>query len=324
VRRAAREEGLTADTSKLDFEPWFLYVPGQLFVEHGQQYDYYTSFRSVLDPTLRDRDPPVLALPMGNLSNRRLLTHMGFFNPHASDYILNVFRYFTHWLRHYAFSRRSLVFRWVFGSVGVMWRLLQTKRRLRRHPPDHDALLSAHAERVGLDVEVLRELDDLKRAPITTRWFRVMREFWLDRILAAGLFTGGTVALALVPIPLWIKLMVPLSSFPLVYFIYELLVHGETVFTAGDEAAEYARRISEIVDAKVITFGHSHHPGLVPLSPGVTYVNTGTWAPVWEDGDPDRLAPGLHNVLTVTFDEGSAQLQLTSERAARHAGMVAS
>lgn len=317
VRRAAEAEGLEADTSALVFEPWFFHVPGELFVEHGQQYDYYTSFRYVLDPVVREGDHEALALPMGNLSNRRLMTHMGFFNPHASDYILNVFRYFTHWLKHYAFSRRSLVFRWIFGSVGVMWKLLQTKRRLRRAAPDHDELLRAHAARTGLPEATLRALDELKRLPITTRWYRVFREFWLDRILAAALFTGATIALALSPIPLWIKLMVPISSFPLAFFIYESLVHGETVFSAADAASGYAQEIAELVDARVVTFGHTHHPHLVPLKPGVTYVNTGTWAPVWADNDPDALLPGLRNALTVTFDGDEPRIQLSSEGSRR-------
>lgn len=312
LREVAEAEGLAIDEERLVFEPWFFYAPGQLFVEHGQQYDYYTSFRCVLEPVIRQGEEPELALPMGNLSNRRLLTHMGFFNPHASDYILNVFSYAAHFFRHYAFSRRSLVFRWIFGSLGVMWRLLQTKRRLRRDAPDHERLIEGYAERKGLEPTTVRAIDELKRLPITTRWYRVIREFWLDRILAAVLFTGGTVALALSPIPLWIKLMVPISSFPLVYFIYESLVKVESVFTAAHQAHTYARRIAQLVDAKVVTFGHSHHPTLVPLGPGVTYVNTGTWAPLWEGEDHGVLVPGLRNALTATFEGERSVLELSA------------
>lgn len=314
VERAAEEAGLSVDVSRLRFEPWFFYEPGRIYVEHGQQYDYYTSFRYLLDPVVREGDTTALALPMGNLSNRRLMTHMGFFNPHASDYILNVFRYFTHWLKHYAFTRRSLVFHWVFGSIGVMWKLLETKRKLHADPPDYDRALRSYAERTGLPESTLRALDELKRMPITTRWYRVLREFWMDRILAAAFFTSGTVALAVSPIPLWIKLMVPITSFPLLYFIYESLVHGETVFTAADRASEYARRVAAIFDARVISFGHTHAPELVPLGPSTSYVNTGTWAPVWQDGDPDALVPGLRNALFVSFDDaGEARVDLTAE-----------
>jgi hypothetical protein len=59
--------------------------------------------------------------------------------------------------------------------------------------------------------------------------------------------TGGTVALALVPIPLWIKLMVPLSAFPALFFVYEWLAHGETVFSVESVLHQYALRVARLV-----------------------------------------------------------------------------
>ncbi len=59
---------------------------------------------------------------------------MGFFNPHATDFILNLFWYVLHWLKFYAFTRRSLAFNWLSGSLATMVRLLRTKRALRREP----------------------------------------------------------------------------------------------------------------------------------------------------------------------------------------------
>lgn len=311
VAEHARSEGHDIDTELLQFEPWFFHVPGEIYVEHGQQYDYYTSFRYILAPLVPGRRVPMLALPMGNLSNRELMSEMGFFNPHASNYILNVYRYVTHWLRHYAFSRRNIATRWFFGSIAVVLQLLRNKGALQRHPPDHDALLDAHAQRIGLPSDTVRALDRLKRQPITNRWYRVVREFWIDRLLLAGLMTGGTVALALSPIPLWIKLMVPLSSFPLLFLIYEWFAHGETIFSAEDQAGEYARAIADLVSTQVVTFGHSHTPLSFPVRAGVTYVNTGTWAPVWSD-DRHELSPGLRNVLLARFDGQATSVALTS------------
>lgn len=311
VERGAEEE-LCVDAACIRFEPWFYYVPGEIYAEHGQQYDYYNSFRFILSPVVNTNKPPTLALPMGNLSNRRLMSQMGFFNPYASDYILNVFRYFSHWLKHYAFSRRRLFFNWLFGSLSVILQLLRTKRKVMRHPPDSERLLADLSGRTGIELDTLRALDQLKRKPITNRWYRVIREFWIDRMLVAALMTGGTITLAFLPVPLWLKLMVPLSSFPALYWIYEWFAHGETVFSAYDEAHKFAREISKLVDARVITFGHTHVPGIVPLAPGVSYVNTGTWAPVWRQDDRRRLEPGLRNALIVVFAGGRTQIELTT------------
>ena len=249
----------------LQFEPWFYYVPGEIYVEHGQQYDEYTSFEHVLAPYDLRQDKALLALSMGNLSNRRLLTQMGFFNPHATDYILGLFSYMAHWLRHYAFSRRSLMGQWFLGSVVVLFSLLGR----RRAPTDKQAKeqqlgLEREAARKNLSVATLKALDELKRPPITSKLFRMVREFWIDRVVMAVLMTAATVALALVPIPLWIKLMIPLCAFPLVYFFYEGLVQGESVFSAEASVDRHATDIAKLLPVQVISFGHTHHTPSLP------------------------------------------------------------
>jgi UDP-2,3-diacylglucosamine pyrophosphatase LpxH len=284
------------------FEPWFYLVSGELYVEHGQQYDLYSSFRYVLSPVIEKKGEQRIALPMGNLSNRYLMSHMGYFNPHDSDYILNVFSYAYHWLKHYAFSRRSLFFNWLWGSLVVLGKLLANKRRLLRRHPDQNLLHRQQAERYGIEAEDVERLHKLWETPITNRLFRIMREFWLDRLLIAFFMTGGTIALALVPIPLWIKLMVPLSSFPLLYFIYEWAVQGESIFTIEQRLPARARDIANLLPVKVITFGHTHVPRLLPLSKNVTFVDTGTWAPIPQKGQPDTLAPGYRNYLIISFE----------------------
>ncbi len=313
IRSRAEADGTPVDLERFGFEPWFFHVPGEIYVEHGQQYDYYTSFRYLLAPIVGSKDEPRLALPMGNLSNRELMSEMGFFNPHATDYILNIYSYFLHWLKHYAFTRRGIAIRWLVGSVVVLIQLLRTKRMLLSRPPDNERLLRDYAEQKGVAFEVVQALDRIKRLPITNRWYRVVREFWLDRIVLALLMAGGTILLAIAPIPLWIKLMVPLSSFPLLFLVYESFAHGETVFSAEGEAVDYAREIAGLVRVKVVTFGHSHTPVNVPLVPGVSYVNTGTWAPVWVKGDtPRRQSPGLRNVLIAHFGDDGCRFTLTS------------
>ena len=107
-----------------------------------------------------------------------------------------------------------------FGSLRVMgelWRisgkiLMQSRRA-------HREKLDRVARRFDLSFDEIQALGQLHSKPITQRVYRIVREFWLDRLMIAGLMVGGTVALALVPIPLWIKLMVPLSSFPLLFFL---------------------------------------------------------------------------------------------------------
>ena len=193
-----------------------------------------------------------------------------------------------------------------------MGKLFHTKRRLLRSRPDLDRQFGEVAERFDLDVGLVKSLYRLQEPPMTSRFFRIVREFWLDRMLMALLMTGGTITLALVPIPLWIKLMVPLSSFPLLYFVYEWLVQGETVFTIEKHLPRVARAVSELIDVKIVAFGHTHMPRLIPLSREVTFVDTGTWAPIMKKMGPEALAPGYRNTLQVSFESGHPRIWFDS------------
>jgi UDP-2,3-diacylglucosamine pyrophosphatase LpxH len=313
VERAAGELGATIAPESVRFEPWFFYVPGEIYVEHGQQYDQYTSFRHLLAPVVEQGGEPRLALPMGNLSNRHLLNRMGFFNPHASDYILNIYSYVAHWLRHYALTRRSLVLPWLIGSVVVMLEMFNLKRLLLAQRPSVAAEREAIAKRYGLSLAVLDQLEALQRAPITARFFGIIRELWLDRVALALLLTSGTLALALAPVPLWVKLMLPLSVFPLVYFIYEEIVKGETIFTIEHTFPEVARAVGELLSVKLVTFGHTHKPRLIPLDRDLVFVDTGTWAPIMRGLDDRRLVAGYRNYLVADFTGPSPTIQLRAE-----------
>lgn len=252
----------------------------------------------------------MLALPMGDISNRHLINRMGFFNPHASDYILNVYRYVAHWFRHYAFSSRALIVPWLRGSFRVMVELLDLKRRLLVEPPQQDDELEATARRASLSLEKVRALARLWRPPITARFYGIVRELWIDRVVIVGLMIVIGAVLGVVSIPLWIKLMVPLTVFPLLYLVYEEIVKGETIFTIEHRLPECARSIGELLPVRVVTFGHTHKPRVIPLDAGLTFVDTGTWAPITHKLGDDRLVPGYRNYLVADFSRDEPVVEL--------------
>jgi UDP-2,3-diacylglucosamine pyrophosphatase LpxH len=299
LRAAAETEGLRLPAEPIRFEDWFFYEPGLLYAEHGQQYDLYTSYPWILAPTYPRRGGEQLTIPMGNLSNRYLMSGMGYFNPHATDYILNLYAYLAHWVRYYAFSKYSLAWNWLRGSITVVRTLLRVKRKNLRRPADYPERRRAVAERQGVAPDCVRRLEQLARPPITTRVFRIFREFWLDRLLLFGAMVLGTVTLALLPLPLWVQVMVPLTGFPLLFFVYELLAHGETVHAVESRLPSFARQIVEVLPARVVVFGHTHQPRMLPLGRGVTFVDSGTWAPIWDKGPERRLTAGYRNWVEV-------------------------
>jgi len=311
---AARDAGDEVAPESLLVEPWFYYVEGEVFIEHGHQYDFYSTFRYNLAPTVERGAVTYLALPMGNLSNRYLLNIIGTFNPHATDFILSLFGYVRHWFRHYAFRRRNLILAWLLGSLRSLFALIGTRKRLRRRPPqDYPERIRAVATRYALEPQVAQEIEDLKMEPITSRIYKIIREFWIDRVLLALAMTGGTVALALSGAPLWVKLTVPLMGFPLTWFLYQWFAGGDNALTVEQSSHKYAHAIAARLPAvRAIVFGHSHVPNTVPISHGTTFANCGTWAPIFQRGEPVRLAQGLRNYVMIAIDGPDCRVDLGS------------
>lgn len=305
----AKKSDLNISKEQINFYPWFYYKKGEIYIEHGNQYDYYTSFKYPLKPTIINKGVEEIALPMGNLSNRYLMTSMGYFNPHASDYILSGFAYFKHWLTKYAFTKRSLMFNWIWGSILVMFKILSIKKKQNKVPKGYSDLIDKEAKRLNLTMKEIDSLSDLRQLPITYRTFRMIKELWLDRVILFLILTGGTITLALVPIPLWIKLMVPLSSFPLFFFIYEMITRGETIFTIEEKIPNYAKKIARIIDTKAIIFGHSHKPRSFPIDKNTIFIDSGTWAPVFSIKTPYTLKEGLRNYIYIDVNKDVFKLK---------------
>jgi len=312
LKAAAVRLGKSFESSAVQFEPWFYYVPRVLYAEHGNQYDYYSSFRHVLHPEVLRGGERMIALPMGNLSNRYLVNRMGYFNPHASDFILDAFRYAAHWFKYYALTRRSLVLSWFFGSVQIIFRLLACRKQVHKRPEGYDRLMEEAAQRAQLLPATLDALASLQRPPITTRFYRIVRELWIDRLVLLVGMIAGTLALAFTPAPLTIKIMLPLAVFPLVMSTYERLSQGETIFTVEHQVPEYARKVTELLPVKVVTFGHTHRPRVIPLAKGSSFVDTGTWAPSMPQARGQLQPSGFRNYLVVQVDGEEVRMDLGS------------
>jgi len=299
VAEAAAAHGrVVTPESCVRFEPWCFFERGELWIEHGNQYDDWSSFHDLVRPVEREVDGAPMELPMGNLSCRYLINRIGTFNPHSEDFIRSGPAYVAHWLRYYAFSRHSLIGSWILGSFLIVLTMLRVRRRTRGaavHPREH---LVADGARHGLTTEQVDHLRGGFSRPVSEQLWRLLRELWLDRLVLMALMVGGTVALALTPIPLWVKLMVPLTAFPLAWFLWDGVFSG-SIFDYVARLPDVARRISDTTGARVVVMGHTHLAGVTPLDRGRTLANTGTWAPVGAGVDGEPLTPGKQNYVVV-------------------------
>lgn len=307
LRVAAAAPAGTGDrvAAAISFEPWFMYVPGVLYAEHGNQYDATCSYRDVLDPSVPGDRAHALELetPFGSLLGRHTLCRLGTFNPYNDEsFILSLGGYFAHWRRFYFFGRRPF-FR---AYVLAMWRGLRELRdrrsrqiasRAHRAPPSpssetkrpsrprgaEDMAVSpsylAYAAAKGVDPSFVARALRLSSQPIVDKLRHLLHEVWIDRFVFLMVATTVlVVGIALVR--QWYQVLLLLMLLPAIFFVMRAMGRGSLALQERARWGLVAESIAESLGVPVVAFGHSHRPERRPLTQGGRYYNLGSWAPV--------------------------------------------
>ncbi|WP_248359784.1 metallophosphoesterase family protein [Anaeromyxobacter oryzae] len=305
-RLAAR--GAPSDAlARLGFEPWFLYEPGRIWIEHGCQYDPEGAFRFPLRRRLGD-SPGAEALiardvPFGNFFQKYLYNGFGPINFIVPSSRAN-YRYFRFLLA----NRPRLLFS-VARSHGPF--LVQLLRRLARAPASgwHREAEQGHAEelaelaaRTGVGTR-LQEIDALKSsgadaARVTSGMLRQTMKLAAGGALVtlAAMFVWAAAWRAVDSLIMgfgW-KALVSLALYVVFGAIGVAALVAAALRTQSEEPPPSleaaAERIANIAEVPLVVFGHTHDEGVDRLraSGDAWYFNTGTWIALFSD---DLLLP---------------------------------
>lgn len=281
--------------ARVAFEPWFVYRPGVLYAEHGNQYDATCSYRDVLDPSVPASGAidEEIETPFGSLLGRHTLCRLGTFNPYNDEsFILSLGGYFDHWRRYY-FPKRQF-FRAYFRATWGGIRELRVRGR-RQHDRQRAVAdpSAAHWRAYAADKQVtpafLERQLRLSSKPVVDKMRLMLHEVWLDRfafILAAvGILTAGILL-----VERWSEVLLLLMLVPAFIFVLRAMGRGSLALQERARWGLVAEAITESLDVPVVAFGHSHRPERRPLTRGGRYYNLGSWAPVLEADQGSPLA----------------------------------
>jgi len=291
--------------SRIEFAPWFYYVGGVAYVEHGHQYDTLCSTEHVMAPICpMDRRGTVRSfsdvLLRWVVRPTRGVPEYGHERMGLIDYVLLAAR-----LGVVGLVRLGMRFA---AAVIELFRLrraylTQAAQSLRE---EHERRMAALAVATRVGMERLRALAALQVPPVTRSIPKILASVLLDRLavglvataaIAALVWTGrdhawgwtlaGAVALG------WWLANRHLTARRLAWF-------GEHL--DNDEAlAERAGHLARLFPAAFVVMGHTHTPAIVPVAQGgTTYVNVGSWheAEPREDGAaPPARAARTHLVI---------------------------
>lgn len=278
--RLARAAGNPGAAARVHFRQWFHHTDGGIHIEHGNQYDPYCSFRYPMAPHLppeRGRDREIHAT-VGSIAFRWLGSRLGYMNPHVdSSWELTLSQYLKHWVEHYLFTRHSLATTWFRGSYEVV---AQTLKGRDPGSPDRAARdIDAAARETGCDPELVREHAALCEKPADENFHRVVREFWVDRMLL------GAACAAAVAVPVFVRNRKAVSvavGLPALFAAYELAVPAPSMEANYERIAANADKIADIYKARAVVFGHTHVP-YGRWKDGVFFGNSGTWSAAYRD-----------------------------------------
>ncbi len=277
---ASVETAVAAAVERIRVRPWFVYLPGVAWIEHGHVYDEACSFEFNQAPF--DPQSGELYANVDNAAVRYLAQAAPELDPHGTEEWG-----FSGYLR-YAIGRGAGSFvRLISGYVRFTAALLDARRRHRsarsrrlRHD-QHRQRLAKIAAAQGVELAALRSIDRLARAPVTKSARRLFAMLMLDRW--CSLLGGAALTLAaLAFLPLWSSLLVLAATIAGGLW----LAHRSATSNVGSQVPMLAvpARIQQVVEAPVVVFGHTHDPHRLPLAEGGVYLNTGTWLPATRPG----------------------------------------
>jgi UDP-2,3-diacylglucosamine pyrophosphatase LpxH len=291
--------------SRIEFRQWFYYVKGQLYVEHGHQYDETCAYHNGLAP-LSPYDPRRLAYSFSDILMRYIVRPTRGFSTEGHEK-----KNLPHYLR-LAFSLGFVgCARLFFRFVRAVIRMFKSWRdhfgnRASKARSEQEKRLQQIAQRVLISVDKLRRLSSLWATPVTARISSIMRSVFLDVILS-------TIALVLILIALAVFQIGPFWLIPLVGTLgaigIAIWIKISRVFDPKEAVKESARRVAKLLPARFIVMGHTHEPVMEPIDENTTYINLGNWTGDNLDDNAPK-APCSH--LVIRHVEGQLKAEFVS------------
>jgi UDP-2,3-diacylglucosamine pyrophosphatase LpxH len=304
VRRALREElgrlsgvDAVALEERVRFRAWFHVTEDGVYLEHGSQYDFFSSVRFPMLPFTRARD--WIHPQMGKLAFKRTGSRMGYFNPYYEEtFYMGFVGYMVHYWRFYARSHRHVFRTWLRGSVRTaaeIWR--------HRHREDWSAENRALARaETGAGDEAIDRTLALATPPAEVTMLPILRELWLDRVallaLAVVVVLGAALARGAVGAGC------AAAALAIAIGLYEILTPKPDLRTF-DSAPPEVKELFAIHRARAVCMGHTHRPfghwedgEAGPRFHG----NSGSWCPAFLDQDCTQPVLPRRPLLLLTSD----------------------
>lgn len=326
-----------AFVGRIEFSPWFYYVEGLLYVEHGHQYDSTCSYEHQLAP-VSPEDPRRINWSFSDILLRSVVRPTRGLGSEGHDRA--TFLTYMRLAARMGFGGATALARRYISAIAQLIRISRSnfsqQAKAVREEQETRLLEMAHRARLGIDK--VRALAHLAAPPLGREVMGILRGLFVDKM---AMVLGGAVAIALVmllDLPRAASWTVGALTVLAVGLLYQQSTRArKRVFKYTEALRRIAANIAELVPARFVVMGHTHEAVMARVATNTTYVNLGAWA-VDDVGDEEshKSAPCTHLVIrhddegepkaeffTWDADTGVRPLAVRSENAAENESLAA-
>jgi UDP-2,3-diacylglucosamine pyrophosphatase LpxH len=304
------------------FSDWFYFEKDLLWVEHGNRYEGFNSFKYWLSPLMPEipkwdsKRRNEIDLPFGSLFVRYLFNRIESVEPFADN--IKPATKFVWWLiRKHPITALRFVFgdgRHLLDRVQRAWARVPAEAwEIRKK--EHEARLGELAAESGIGIDTLSDVDNLREPSVLKEpdfRAKVLRAFlhpWIlfplialgvASIVVSFLFAVSILLAQMVPVFVREALLDPLADFlfpaapwgVLLVSIFGLVLGLRWLSTEEEQKVpsylkHKADRIAALLGVQYVIMGHTHDPELYPIAGSfgkkIEYFNTGTWTTVFSE-----------------------------------------
>ena len=313
--QAAKRAGAAVDDAfrdsffgRIDFNPWFFYWNGGVYIEHGHQYDPFCATDHVMAP-LSPLDPRRVMRGFCDVLIRFVvrptmgLRESGHEHKGAIDYVLLGAR----------LGIRGMVQLGVrfFSAVVELFRLRRAHLSEAGHAlrAEHERRMALLAEATRIGIERLRALAALQSPPVTRSIRGILASVLLDR-LALALFCSLLLVVTGVLGMRAGHFALAATSIAFGWVLGHRYLARQRQLDPAEQMADRASQLARLLPAAFVVMGHTHAPIEKPVADGAaTYINVGAWA---EEEPDEGSAPRTHLVVTLREGKPFAELRTWS------------
>jgi UDP-2,3-diacylglucosamine pyrophosphatase LpxH len=284
ARRAQGGDALFAAdvASRIDFAPWFYYVGGVAYIEHGHQYDTLCSTEHVMAP-LAPGDPRHLARSFSDILLRWVVRPTRGVPEYGHEH-MGLLSYVVLGLRLGVGGVVRLLARFLC-AVAEMLRLRRAYVSETAHFPreEQERKMAALADTMRVGIERLRALAALQVPPVTQSVSKILAGVLLDR-LGLALACGAAIAMLATAAPRHPWCWPLMGALAVGWALTHRHLSARRREWFGDKLdndaklVERAGHLAHLFPAAFVVMGHTHTPVQVPVAEGTTtYINVGSW-----------------------------------------------